>query len=99
MSRKISEFFLNSQHSKNSEILRDTLYVAEAMRIVEEQRQYLEQTRKDAERLSGRDANKDDYFLQVADQSGKSLDLPQEEKTSLIIAMSLHEKGRTALKK
>ena len=41
----------------------------------------------------------DDYYLQVADQRGKSLDLPQAERTSLIIAMSLHEKGRAALKK
>ena len=71
----------------------------EAIRIVAEQRKMLEQTRADAERLSGRDSNKDDYFLQVADQSGKSLDLPQDEKRSLIIAMSLHEKGRAALKK
>ena len=73
--------------------------VSEALKIVAEQRRMLDQTRADAERLSGRDSHKDDYFLQVADQSGKSLDLPQEEKTSLIIAMSLHEKGRTAMKK
>ena len=36
---------------------------------------------------------------QVADQSGKPLDLPPEEKRSLVIAMSLHEKGRAALKR
>ena len=71
----------------------------ESLKIVAQQRRMLDQNRADAERLSGRDANKDDYFLQVADQSGKSLDLPQAEKTSLIIAMSLHEKGRAALKK
>jgi hypothetical protein len=34
----------------------------------------------------------------VADQSGRALELPPEERKSLIIAMSLHEKGRTALK-
>merc|ERR1712029_495175 len=72
---------------------------AEAFKIVEEQRLLLEQTRADAERLSKRDRNKDSHYLQVADQTGKGLDLPQEEKTSLIIAMSLHEKGRAALKK
>ena len=65
----------------------------------EEQRKMLEKTKADAARLSGRDSRKDDYFLQVADQSGKSLDLPADEKKSLIIAMSLHEKGRSALKK
>merc|ERR1712173_317203 len=71
----------------------------EAMAIVAEQRKMLDETKADAARLSERDSNKDDYFLQVADQSGKSLDLPPKEKKSLIIAMSLHEKGRTALKK
>jgi tetratricopeptide (TPR) repeat protein len=35
----------------------------------------------------------------VADQSGKSLDLPAAERSALIIAMSLHEKGRAALKR
>ena len=79
--------------------LQNFALVVEALKIVAEQRRMLDQTRADAERLSGRDSHKDDYFLQVADQSGKSLDLPQEEKTSLIIAMSLHEKGRTAMKK
>ena len=71
----------------------------EAMAIVAEQRKMLEETKADAARLSERDSNKDDYFLQVADQSGKSLDLPPTEKKSLIIAMSLHEKGKAALKK
>ena len=71
----------------------------EALAIVAEQRKMMDETKADAARLSGRDSNKDDYFLQVADQSGKSLDLPAGEKRSLIIAMSLHEKGRAALKK
>ena len=39
------------------------------------------------------------FFLQVADQSGKSVDLPPAEKKAIIIAMSLHEKGRAALKR
>jgi len=71
----------------------------EVLAIVAEQRKLMEETKADAARLSGRDAKKDDYFLQVADQSGNSLDLPPEEKKSIIIAMSLHEKGRAALKK
>jgi len=70
-----------------------------AMAIVAEQRRMLEETKADAARLSQRSAGKDDYSLQVADQSGKSLDLPPEEKKSLIIAMSLHEKGRASLKR
>ena len=91
---------LMEQGVRNSAIVMVILLAdTEAMKIVAEQRKMLEQTRADAERLSGRDSSKDGYFLQVADQSGKGLDLPQEEKTSLIIAMSLHEKGRAALKK
>ena len=73
--------------------------LTEALTIVAEQRKMLQQTKADAERLSARDSTRDDYYLQVADQRGKSLDLPQAERTSLIIAMSLHEKGRAALKK
>ena len=37
------------------------------------------------------------YVSQVADQSGRSLELPAAERKALIIAMSLHEKGRAAL--
>jgi hypothetical protein len=35
---------------------------------------------------------------QVADQSGKALDLPESEKKALAVALALHEKGRSALK-
>ena len=35
----------------------------------------------------------------MADQSGKSVDLPPAERKAIIIAMSLHEKGRAALKR
>ena len=38
-------------------------------------------------------------LLKVADQSGRALDIPPEEKKALIIAMSLHEKGKAALAK
>lgn len=37
-------------------------------------------------------------FFKVADQSGKTLELPHEERRSLVTAMALHEKGRAALK-
>jgi len=88
------------QNVKNSATIMVVLVGdSEALSIVAEQRKMLEETKADAARLSGRNSNKDDYFLQVADQSGKSLDLPAEEKRSLIIAMSLHEKGKAALKK
>lgn len=91
---------LGEQGVKNSATLMVVLVGDnESLAVVAEQRKMLEETKADAARLSGRDSRKDDYFLQVADQSGKSLDLPADEKKSLIIAMSLHEKGRSALKK
>jgi len=71
----------------------------EAMNVVSEQRKMLEEIKADAARLGQKDASKDDHFLQVADQSGKSVDLPPAEKKAIIIAMSLHEKGRAALKR
>lgn len=83
----------------NSTVMIMLIQDQEALSIVAQQRKILEQTKADAERLSTRNPSMDNHYLQVADQSGKSLDLPQAERTSLIIAMSLHEKGRAALKK
>ncbi|GLG96153.1 NEDD8 ultimate buster 1 [Gryllus bimaculatus] len=42
--------------------------------------------------------NEDPSEVEIADQTGKKLYLPTEEKRALIVAMSLHEKGRVALK-
>jgi len=67
-----------------------------SLKIVEEQRRYLESTKCDAEMLAEGD---DNAGLSVADQSGKALELPMAEKKALIIAMSLHEKGKAALKR
>lgn len=35
----------------------------------------------------------------MEDQAGNSLDMPAEERKSLMVAMALHEKGKSALKK
>nr|CAB3264474.1 NEDD8 ultimate buster 1-like [Phallusia mammillata] len=39
------------------------------------------------------------YNRQITDQNGRTIDLPQEEKSALTIALSLHEMGRNVLKK
>ena len=39
------------------------------------------------------------HRLELTDQSGKELELPKAEKDALVMAMSLHEKGRAAMKK
>ncbi|XP_067126303.1 NEDD8 ultimate buster 1-like [Centruroides vittatus] len=61
----------------------------------------LQRIKDDAEFLSIIDAaNPDnDQYLQVADQSGRVLNLPFEERKALSFAMALNEKGRAALKK
>ncbi|KAL0273405.1 UNVERIFIED_CONTAM: hypothetical protein PYX00_006074 [Menopon gallinae] len=53
----------------------------------------VDSTKADIELLS------EGQYLQIADQSGKLLKLPESERKSLITAMTLHEKGRAALKK
>lgn len=57
-------------------------------------------TRQAAELLSSK-VEKDDYDvdIQIADQSGRPLKLPPEERKALTLAMTLHEKGRVAIKK
>lgn len=37
-------------------------------------------------------------FFQLEDQAGNSVQIPVKEKKALMVAMTLHEKGRTALK-
>ncbi|XP_046850929.1 NEDD8 ultimate buster 1-like [Xenia sp. Carnegie-2017] len=35
-----------------------------------------------------------DYLLEISDQNGKRLQLPEDERKSLVLAMTLHEQGR-----
>ena len=49
--------------------------------------------RKDAGR-----GKHDHYFLEINDQNGKRIELPDEEREALGVAMTLHEKGRNLLK-
>lgn len=57
-------------------------------------------TRQAAELLSSKVESDDDnlYDVQIADQSGRPLNLPKEERKALTLAIALHEKGRSALK-
>lgn len=67
----------------------------------EETRASVSQTRQAAEALSNRKDNfKDDhYFLEINDQEGRPIQLPESERKALTLALTLHEKGRIALKK
>lgn len=66
---------------------------SEAVQLVEEQRRILNTAKEDAELLGSQDE------MTIADQNGKQVELPKEERKAIIIAMSLHEKGRAAMKK
>lgn len=99
----VNDKTLKDQNMKNgSQILVLCLSVTEA----EAARQQgeitrLMSTRKAAELLSSKAGTEDDddFEIQIADQSGRPLQLPKEEKRALTLAMTLHEKGRVALKK
>lgn len=67
----------------------------------EEQENLLQSIRNDTELLASVDSDdpKNEYYLQVADQSGKILNLPQQERKALSLAMTLNEKGRTSMRK
>lgn len=56
----------------------------------------VEMIKADADLLA---SQQDENYLRIADQSGNIIDLPFEEKKSLAVAMALHEKGRSALKR
>ncbi|XP_046393499.1 NEDD8 ultimate buster 1-like isoform X2 [Ischnura elegans] len=65
----------------------------------EEKRQrHLNSIKADAQLLACRRNDHNVSYLQVADQSGKVLNLPKEEAQALSVAMALNEKGRAALK-
>ena len=64
-----------------------------SLAVINEQRKILNTARSDAELMG------DDDKLELTDQNGKEVDLPKHERNALILAMSLHEKGRAAMRK
>ena len=70
----------------------------QSLSVVNEQKRILDLARNDASILGD-----DDEFgapgLQITDQNGKQVDLPKEERSALILAMSFHEKGKAAIRR
>ena len=62
------------------------------MQVEEEIIREVQTIKTDAELLASK--QDEDSYLRIADQSGKLIELPPEEKKSLAIALALHEKGR-----
>ncbi|XP_033914265.3 NEDD8 ultimate buster 1-like isoform X1 [Acipenser ruthenus] len=76
------------------------------MAVEEKQRQIINETitrtQKGFEILSERDGSMypdTTPFLEITDQKGNPIKIPPAERKALILAMGLHEKGRTLLKK
>ncbi|KAM8822097.1 NEDD8 ultimate buster 1 isoform 3-T3 [Synchiropus picturatus] len=79
------------------------------LKLSEEQQQQQQQEEQSVQRslrgfqiLSERDGSQEQEsspFLQVADQKGNVLKIPESERKALTLAMSLHEKGRSLMKR
>ncbi|XP_064646683.1 NEDD8 ultimate buster 1-like [Lineus longissimus] len=92
---------LIDQHVKNnSQVMAIFLSESEAeARRREGEVSQLSKTRAAAELLSKKEKEQGDPYMQIADQSGKTLNLPDEERKALTMAMTLNEKGRASLKR
>ncbi|XP_043082335.1 NEDD8 ultimate buster 1 isoform X1 [Puntigrus tetrazona] len=67
-----------------------------------QQEEGLQRTQKGFQILSERDGSEDPSttpFLEIADQKGNPLQIPDSERKALILAMGFHEKGRALMKK
>lgn len=88
---------LSSQGLKNgSQVL--AIILSETpleLQEAENQIRELEAVKADTQLLTSDDG----YYMQLEDQTGNAINIPQRERKSLILAMTLHEKGRSALKK
>ncbi|KAF5302202.1 hypothetical protein FQA39_LY10241 [Lamprigera yunnana] len=65
------------------------------VRESEQQYQEIEAVKEDTLLL----ASEDNDYMELEDQAGNPVRIPAHERRSLMIAMALHEKGRSALKK
>ncbi|KAI2644225.1 NEDD8 ultimate buster 1 [Labeo rohita] len=91
---KIMVLVLSSEQVKNE--------LREEEEKKRQQDEGLQRTHKGFQILSERDGSEDPTttpFLEIADQKGNPLQIPDSERKALILAMGLHEKGRALMKK
>ncbi|XP_035829460.1 NEDD8 ultimate buster 1 [Aplysia californica] len=91
---------LSNQGVKNgSDLMAMCMTVSEA-NVIQKDSEFaqVKRTRRAAELLSNRGDDDEHFDVQIADQKGQPINLPKDEKKALTVAMTLHEKGRSALK-
>ncbi|KAG8271981.1 positive regulation of proteasomal ubiquitin-dependent protein catabolic process [Homalodisca vitripennis] len=92
---------LVSQGIKNNSLLMAVILEVNKEEMQESEKRFktLESTKKDVQFLAGRSNANNEYYFQVENQAGVTLNLPFQERKALVTAMAMHEKGRAALKK
>ncbi|XP_069770935.1 NEDD8 ultimate buster 1-like isoform X2 [Narcine bancroftii] len=65
----------------------------------DERKAKISRTRKGAELLAQHGENTNVPYLEIADQKGQPIPIPEVERKALLLAMTLHEKGRAFMKK
>lgn len=72
----------------------------EKVQELEKTMKSIRNTKRGAEMLANTStATPQNYGAQIYDQSGRSLDIPDEENQALVIALTLHKRGQVFLKK
>ncbi|XP_029003744.1 NEDD8 ultimate buster 1-like [Betta splendens] len=88
----------------DSKLIQDMQKQEEDKRNKEEeektQKKRLHRAQKGLQILCERDGSRDPWtpYLEIADQRGNSLVIPDKERKALILAMGFHEKGRSLMK-
>ncbi|GCB80109.1 hypothetical protein scyTo_0018018, partial [Scyliorhinus torazame] len=93
----VMQITLTEEQAKEQE----TIFQVE-MKEQDERKAKISRTRKGAEILAQHGENTDLSnvpYLEIADQKGRPIPIPAVEKKALLLAMTLHEKGRAFMKK
>lgn len=96
----------NQNLKNNSQIMvlllsKSSVEMEDQQKEENETRENVSRTRQAAEALSNRQDNFEDdrFFLEISDQEGRPIKLPDNERKALALALTLHEKGRSVLEK
>ncbi|XP_018326796.1 NEDD8 ultimate buster 1 isoform X2 [Agrilus planipennis] len=90
---------LNIQGIKNGQTILAIIILNETSSDIqksEEKFKEVESVKEDTKLLLKEDNG---HYLELEDQYGNKINVPQRERKALILAMALHEKGRSSLKK